>query len=145
MKWLTLQDGSKWPDPNYKDSVYWNPMAESYKELIMGNLTLQQARDKISLIRQAAGRPRIPTRKLKKNYFYKGAWYTWKELKEFGIPELSRQNIDSRQRSGWDMERILKTPVRKLKRGKDHKGFATKEDHYALHQCTPEQRKTLGL
>jgi len=145
MKNLTLKDGSVWPNPN-EDNNPFHPMAKAYKELIMGDMKLDDIKTKISLIRQAAGRPRIPTRKSKKSFLYKETWYTWKELKEFGVPGLNRQNIISRQRSGWDMERILKTPVRKLKpRKKDYKGFASKDDHYALHECDSAQLKTLGL
>ena len=145
MKKLVLPDGSEWPDPiDSKDSFNW--AAKAYHDLIMSNLSLQQIRDKISLIRQAAGRPRIPTRKLKKDFLYKGVWYTWKELKKFGVPGLSRQNIVSRKKSDWSMERILKTPVRKIKqREKNYKGFASKADYEALHECEPGQLKTLGL
>ena len=146
MKYITLQDGSKWPDPlDIDENSLWH-RAEAYRQLIMNEAPLQQVRDKISQIRQAAGRPRIPPRKLKKSFLHKGVWYTWKELKEFGVPGLNRQNIITRQRLGWDMERILKTPVRKMEmREKDYKGFANKEDHYALHECDSDQRKTLGL
>ncbi len=146
MNWLTLQNGSKWPDPNYKDSVNWNPMAEAYKDLIMGDLTLQQTRDIISLIRQAAGRPRIPPRKSKKSFFYKDKWYTWWEIAEMSIHELTRELIVSRQRSDWSIEKIIKTPVRKWQpKEKNYKGFPNKEDYDALHQCTTKQRKILGL
>lgn len=147
MKWITLKDGSKWPDPNYKDSVYWNPMAEAYKELIMGNLTLQQVRDKISLIRQAAGRKRIPPRKSKKAFLYNEKWYTWKEIAEMGVDGLlTRDIIVSRQRAGKTMDEIISTPVRKhIRRKPRYEGFANKEDHYALHECDREQRITLGL
>ena len=58
---------------------------EAYKDLIMGDLTLQQIKEKVSLIRQAAGRPRVPTRKLKKSFFYKGVWYTWKEISKMDM------------------------------------------------------------
>jgi len=145
MKHLILPDGSTWPDPlESKDSFNW--AAKAYYDLIMGDFSLQQARDKISLIRQAAGRPRVPTRKSKKSFFYMGFPHTWQEIAAMGVDGLTRDIIVSRQRAGWDMERILNTPVRKLKpRKKDYKGFKNKEDYLALHECDAEQREVLGL
>lgn len=146
MNWLTLKDGSKWPDPNEDDNPF-HPSAKAYRDLIMGDLTLDQIKSKISLIRQAAGRPRIPPRKSKKVFLYNGELYTWKEIAAMGIDGfLTRDVIVARQRAGKTMEEIISTPVRKFKKiNTGHKGFATKADHYALHECTPGQRKTLGI
>lgn len=118
MKRLTLKDGSKWPDPKeFKDS--FNLAAKAYHDLIMSNLKLDDIKTKVSLIRQAAGRPRIPPRKSKKSFPYKGKWYTWKEIAEMGVDGLlTRDIIVSRQRAGKTMGEILSTPVRKFKKKK---------------------------
>ncbi len=138
---LILSDGSTWPNPNeLKDSFH--PAAKAYFELIMGDTNLQQVRDKISLIRQAAGRPRI-SRKSKKIFPYKNKWYTWRELAEMGVDGLTREVVVSRQLAGWDMEKILRTPIRKRKLG--YKGFKNKSDYDALSECSPEQLKILGV
>ncbi len=145
MKKLTLPDGSSWPDPNEHTDDF-NPAARAYHELVMGGLNLQQIRDKVSLIRQAAGRPRVPTRKSKKSFPYKGKWYTWQEIAAMGVDGLTRQVIVSRQRSDWKMERILFTPVRKHKKRKPkYRRFKNQVDHEALGECSALQLKILGL
>ncbi len=138
---LILSDGSTWPNPNeLKDSFH--PAAKAYIELIMGDTNLQQVRDMISLIRQAAGRPRIH-RKSGKIFPYEGEMYTWRELAEMGVDGLTREVVVSRQIAGWDMEKILRTPIRKRKLG--YKGFKNKADYDALHECTSDQKEVLGL
>lgn len=144
MKYLKLKDGSKWPDPNEDDNPF-HPSAKAYKDLILGDLGLQQVRDKISLIRQAAGRKRI--RKSKKAFLYNGELYTWKEIAAMGVDGLlTRDVIVARQRAGKTMEEIISTPVRKFKkREPGYKGFPTKDDYDALHECTDKQREDLEL
>ena len=145
MNWLQLKDGSKWPDPN-ESSDSFNLAAKAYHGLILGGLSLQQVQDKVSLIRQAAGRPRVPRRKCKKKYKYKGIWYNWREIAEIGVDGLTRDVIESRRRAGWSTVKILFTPVRKLKKQPPKYGkFKSKADHDALHECNPEQLKILGI
>ena len=59
---------------------------------------------------------------------------------------LTREIIFSRKGYNWSIDKIIRTPIRKLKpRKKDYKGFKSREDYDALHECNPKQRITLGL
>lgn len=152
MKWLTLRDGSKWPDP-IEASDAFNPAAKAYHNLIMNpNLTLQNVRDKIGMIRKAVGRPHVIPEHLKRVHKYNGKLYTIKELEVIAVEGVTGKLIKWRRRQGKSWEEALFTPKRKYgkranvsSRVVKYGGYDSAADQEALGDCNEEQLKILGV